>query len=63
MSSVWIVFNRNEPLLAFNTSLAAGKYRAERDFLDDEGIFTIKCIELIDNLKGSNSTGLKKDNK
>jgi hypothetical protein len=36
---------------------------AERDFFDDEGIYTVKRIELIDNLKGSNSTHLKKENK
>jgi hypothetical protein len=36
---------------------------AARDFFDDEGIYTVKRIELIDNLKGSNSTHLKKENK
>ena len=54
-SVVYVVLNRGVIVQAFESSMAASRFRADREFLDEEGIYKIERVTLIK--RGSDSIG------
>lgn len=54
-SAVYVVLNRGVIIQAFESSMAASRFRSDREFYDEDGIYKIQRVPLVK--RGTDSIG------